>query len=163
MGEVRLAYERVAMLNIGTVAVPDFTLMGTGFNTLGESLNPDVSVKQYISDENASKTLRAYAPEWGFDADVIDDDGTIDYIRAMAATNALGADAESEIVLYDLWDVDEGDGTVAAVKYSVVIAVDTGGSMTGGEELELSGTIHADGDPVAGTYDTTDDSFTEAS
>jgi len=163
MGEVRLAYERVAMLNTGTSAAPTWTMMGTGFNSLDESLNPDMSEKQYISDENATKTLTAYSPEWSFDCDVIDDDGAIDFIRAIAVANAVGADAEAEIVLYDLWDVDEGDGTVSAIKFTVIVAVDSSGSMTGGEELSLTGTLHASGDPTEGTYDTSDDSWTDAS
>lgn len=158
MSDVIMRYQRVARLNIGTEASPIWELMGEGFNTLDVSLNPKIDETQYINDENASKSLTGYSPQWDFDADVIDNQKVIEYIRAIAAINGIGNEAESQILVYDLWEVS-GD-TVSAVRYDCIIAVDSDGSGAGGEKLSISGTIHATGDPVTGTFNVSTRTFT---
>lgn len=158
---VALAYERVAMLNIGTknasggydatgTNAANFVLMGEGFESLEESLNPTVDEVQYISDENATKSITGYAPEWSFDGTVIKDNNVVTFLRNIAKGLVTGATAEAEVVLYDVWSVTAG--TVAATKYTVAIQMDSGGSLAGGEKLKFSGSLLNQGDPVDGTF-----------
>lgn len=163
---VAMRYERIAYLNIGTknasgtydASGVDFRLMGDGFESLDDSLNPNVDETQYISDTAASKTITGYAPEWSFDGSVIKDSDVIDFIRDIGKNLSTGSDSECEIVMYDVWDLS--GSTVAAQKYICAVKVDSIGSGSGGEKLKFSGSILGKGDPVDGTFDTSALTFT---
>lgn len=148
-----LRYERVAYLNTGTLLSPTWSLIGEGFETLDDELNPEVDEVTYISDASATKTITAYAPEWNFDATVIKDDTVVTYLRNIGAELSTGADAETEVVMFDLWNVAI-DGTVDAKKFSVAVQIDSIASGAGGEKLQMSGALLSKGDPVDGSFDT---------
>jgi len=164
-----MRYERVAMLNIGTknaaggydasgTNAADFHLMGTGFESLDDSLNPAVDEVTYISDVSATKSITAYAPEWSFDGSVIKDDDVVTFLRNIGKTLATGADAEAEVVLYDVWDAS--GSVVDAQKYTIAMKIDAIGTGGGGEKLKFSGALLGKGDPVEGNFNTDTDVFT---
>ena len=152
--------ERVAMLKTSTDASGNdvYSLMGTGFESLDDALNPEVDEVTYISDTSATKTVTSYAPEFAFDATVIKDDAVITFLRGIGKALSTGAAAESKIVTYDVWDVS--GNVVDAVQFNVAVAMDSIGSGAGGEKLGMSGTILAKGDAIPGSYDTSTDVFT---
>ncbi len=165
---IAIAYERVAMLNIGPhnaaggydASAINFVIMGPGFKSIDEALNPSIDEVTYVNDESATKTVTGYAPNWDFDGDVIKDDDVVAFIRNIGKTQATGADAEAQIVMFDMWDVDPADFTVDAEMYTVAVQVDSGASITGGEKLGFKGSLLGKGDVVAGTYNTSTDTFT---
>ena len=154
------------MLNIGTRNAAggydatgiDYHLMGEGFESIEENLNPTTDEVTYVNDRTATKSVTGYAPEWSFSGDVIKDSEVVTFLRNKAKTNASGIDAEAELVLYDVWSVVANE--VAAVKYECAIAMDSAGTMVGGEKLTFSGTIMAKGDPIPGTFNTSTSAFT---
>ena len=137
-----------------------FQYMSAGFTDLTDAKNPDVSSKIYINDRAESKTVRKYAPEWSFEFDRDSDDDVHIAIAAIGDGLLTGANAEAEYVEFLSTDVDAVTGLVDALKYSVVVQVDSTGSGAGGEELTCSGSLHGNGDPVPGTWDTADNTFT---
>ena len=158
-----MRYERVAFLNTGTIAAPVWALMGKGFEALDDALNPNVSEKTYVSDKSASKTITGYAPEWSIEGSVIKDEATITFLRAIGETLAVGESAEAEVIVFDLWDVDSGTKYVDGYKYPVVVQMDSIGGGSGGEELAFSGSLLANGDPTAVSFDTVNKAVVESS
>ena len=138
--------ERVAYLYTGSA----YYLMGTGFESLDDSLNPTVDEVTYINEVSATKTITGYAPEWSFDATVIKDDAVVSYLRNIGKTLATGGSAESNVVIFDAWDVVTG--VAPAIKYPVTISMDSIGAGAGGEKLTMSGTLLGNGDPVPGDF-----------
>jgi len=143
-----MRYERVAMLNTGTELAPEYHLMGKGFESLDDKLNANVDEATYVSDKSASKTITGYAPEWGFDGAVIKDEDTISFLRAIGDGLATGSAAETDVVIFDVWDVDGITHIVTAKKYPVVVQMESVGSGKGGEKLGFSGTLLGNGDPI---------------
>ena len=154
-----MRYERQAFLNIGTEIAPVYKRMGTGFETMDDALNPAVDEATYISDVNATKSITSYAPEWSFDGAVIKDSDVIAFIRAIGKDQATGADAETDVVLFDVWDVDPLTLEVPCEKFAVAIKVDSIGGGAGGEKLTFGGSLLGKGDPTDGYFDTSDDTF----
>lgn len=145
--------ERVARINTGTTQTPIWTLMGTGFSTLDEALNPKVESTQYISDSSSTTSVTGYEPQFSFEGDVIKNDAVIELLRAMGATLATGAGCEVEVVVYDAWEENVTTKQAPAQKFTMAVAMDSTASGSGGEKLGFSGTLHAVGDPIQGYFD----------
>ena len=143
--------EVVAYLNTGaSFAVPTFTLMGTGFDKLDDELNPVEDSVTYVHEATATTTLTGYEAAWSFDATVIKDDAAVTKLRGIGKSRATGANAQCDIVTYDVWDV--ATGTVPAVRQKVAVVMDNISNGAGGEKLGMSGTLKAVGDPIPGTF-----------
>jgi hypothetical protein len=154
-----MRYEYPAFLNIGTAVSPDYVLMGTGFSKLDDKLSPKIDEVVYINDVSATKTLTGYSNEWSFDATVIKDDDVVTFLRDIGKAQSTGADAETDVVMFDMWDVSAGTGLVDAKRYPVTVSMESIGSGSGGEKLTMSGSLLGSGDPVDGVFDTADDTF----
>lgn len=150
-----MRYERVAMLNTGTALAPEYHLMGRGFESIDDKLNANVDEATYVSDKSASKTITGYAPEWSFDGAVIKDEECVSFLRAIGDGLATGADAETDVVIFDVWDVDAVTKQVVATKYPVVVQMESVGKGKGGEKLGFSGTLLGNGDPEPVNFNTT--------
>jgi hypothetical protein len=142
-----MRYERVAMLNTGTELAPEYHLMGKGFESIDDKLNANVDEATYVSDKSASKTITGYSPEWGFDGAVIKDEETVSFLRAIGDGLATGAAAETDVIIFDVWDVDVLTHIVTAKRYPVVVQMESVGSGKGGEKLAFKGTLLGNGDP----------------
>lgn len=151
-----MRYDAVAMLNIGTALAPVYKIMGKGFENLSDKLGAKVDETQYVNDRSASRTVTGYSPEWGFDGAVIKDDDVVTFLRAIADSQATGAGAETDMVVFDVWEVDAVTKLVAAKKYPVVVQMDSVRGGKGGEKLTFAGTLLGNGDPTDVTFNTTD-------
>jgi len=158
MADAIMRHQWESFLNIGTASAPDYRRMGTGFEDLSDSRNPDVSEKTYISDAAATKRIRGYSPEWSFNGDALRDEDVIVYLRDIGITLATGEAAETTYIEFDVEDV-ETDLSVVAYRYDVTIQMDSVMGGAGGEEGTFSGTLHGNGDPVKGTFDTSTNTF----
>ena len=154
-----MRYEGVAMLNTGTIDLPVYRLMGQGFDKLDDKLSPKVDSTTYISDAAETKTVTSYAPEWGFDATVIKDDAVVTFLRNLGKKLATGSAAETQIVLFDAWDVDAVSFEAPAKRFTVAVSIDFISGGKGGEKLTMSGTLLAKGDPLSGFFDTGNSHF----
>lgn len=148
---VAMKYERQGFLNTGTIAAKVWTRMGEGFKDLTDARNPIVDEARYIHDSSSTKSITGYAPEWAMDFDVIKENTVIDFIRSIGENSLIREDAETEYLEFDLWDLV--GSSVACVKYSVAVKVDSIGGGTGGEKLTGSGALLGKGAPVFGTFD----------
>lgn len=154
-----MRYERQAFLNIGTLVAPVYKRMGTGFEAMDDALNPTVDEATYISDVNATKSITSYAPEWSFDGAVIKDSDVIAYIRAIGEDQATGVNAETSVVLFDVWDVNPSTLEVPCKKFAVAVKVDSIGGGGGGEKLTFGGSLLGKGDASDGYFHTATDTF----
>lgn len=156
-----MRHQRYQYLNVGTSMAPDWVQIGPMFAEFNDSLNPVTDETTYISDRSASTTVTAYAPSWAFTCHVDENDEAVAFLRGVGEGLLTGADAETEVVMYDGWDI-EPDFTVPAKMFRVACAIDYTSNGGGGEKLECAGTLFGLGDPVVGTWDTVTGSFTEA-
>lgn len=159
MADVAMKYERQGFLNTGTLAVPVWTRIGQGIKEFADSLNPVVDETAYVDDVAATKTVTGYGPEWTLEFDVIKDGTLTDYIRAIGEGLETGADAETELVVFDLWELDEGTDECPCKKFAVAVKVDSIGGGAGGEKLTGSATLLGKGDPISGYFDVTLNEF----
>ena len=56
-------------LNVGTVATPNFVLMGTGFTTLDEEPNAQTESVKYVNDKSSSSSVVGYETSFPFEAE----------------------------------------------------------------------------------------------
>ena len=157
-----MRHERHQFLNVGTSMAPDFVQIGPSFTGFDDALNPVTDETTYISDRSGTTTVTSYAPSWSFTCHVDKNDEAVNFFRALGEDQVTGADAVTELVVYDAWEIDE-DFTVAAKQYRVAVAVDNTSVGGGGEKMECAGTLYSQGDFVTGTWDTVTGTFTEAS
>jgi hypothetical protein len=140
----------------GTTDVYDF--MGQGFVDLSDALGAKVDSTQYINDDNESSTVTGYSPEWSFSGDVYDGDPAIDFLRNLALTRATGADLETDYVSFLAADVVTNE--VDCYAHPVIVVMESVEGGAGGEKLSFSGSLKANGDPVAGSFNTSTKVFT---
>lgn len=142
-------------IDVGT----GYELFDAGVMELNDELNPNVVSEGYIMDTVASSSLENYEPSFTFTMRNSKTDPVATYLRGLGKDLAVGTAAETTIVRFDGWEQDI-DGTVAAKEYAVSIALDYTDNGPALERTEMSGTLHVQGDPIDGVFDTTTDTFT---
>ncbi len=153
-------------LDTGTEAVPVFSLMGAGFNSLDESPSPKVEKKAYINDKSTSGNVVGYENSFAYDTDFISDDAVVQKLYGTARNQEVGTDAEMSYVRVDLYDpVMVGEvvtaNTFHARKFKVANEV-SGITGAGTETIQIKGTLHQVGDFVEGTFNTSTKAFAVA-
>ena len=138
----------------------EYHLIYSGVTALDDSRNPAVETEQYIMDSNASSSIDGYEPQWAITMRVDPDDPVTALIREIGRSLKTGADAETSLVEFDAWEMDINQ-SVPAKEYRVAVAVDYISNGEGGSKIEMSGTLHGQGDPVDGTFDIPTKTFTE--
>lgn len=143
-------------IDVGT----GYELFDAGVMELNDELNPNVVAEGYIMDTVASSTLENYEPSFVFTMRSSKTDPVAAYLRNLGKTLAVGTDAETSVIRFDGWE-QEMDGTVAAQKFNVSVALDYTDNGAALERTEMAGTLLILGDPIDGTFNTTDNTFTE--
>ena len=149
-------------LNTGTETAPEWSLCGTGFNSLDENPNAQVDSKTYISDKAVTKNIIGYETVFPFDIDTFNEQEAIMAIYNIARNQKTGNDAVLEYVRTD-FTVDESGvpltTDVPARKFMVAVEVSefSGG---GGEALKITGNLNGVGDFIDGTFDLINRVFT---
>ncbi len=152
-------HEFADYLNCGTSETPDWQLMGTGFTSLNESPNAQTNTKKYVNEKSSTTSITQYQTEFAYDADLISSQTAIITLYNIARNHATGSDAILEYVRVELWDpATEGSTTeFKARKFSVANSVS---DISGDDDIVVSGTLHAQGDPVDGTFNVSAKTFT---
>jgi hypothetical protein len=137
-----------------------YKLIGDGVTTGAIGYNPKTSEETYIHEDSATITVESYAPTMAVEATAVSGDDVFEFIDALRVARATLDDAETTIV--NVWAYESGGPTAyPAEKQDVSIQIDEFGG-DGGTAVKINYTINFIGDPVVGTFDASDSTFTES-
>lgn len=131
-----------------------YNRVGEGINTFTPSNNGTISTKHYINDKFATSRRNGLQKQWAFSGDRVIGDNANDFLVSL--TEKTGSDVETTLIIADLIGGTEvGTGASAktyysAKKYDVMVDVTNDGSIEGGQDVAIDGTIYANGDPSTG-------------
>lgn len=146
-------------LNVGTREKPLWALAGTGFTTLDENPGAKSSKKKYINEKASSASVTSYETVFPFNSDLIPEEKAVLALYNVARNHKTGSGAELQYVRVELWDpVDEKTAEEFAARLFLV-SVEVS-SITGEDEISLSGNLNAVGDPVNGIFNVVAKAFT---
>lgn len=129
---------------------PSYARLGEGINTFTPSNNGQISTKHYINDKFATSRRNGLQKQWAFSGDRVIGDTANDYVVGLS--EATGSEVETMMIIADLLNGKSVTGGKAykAKKYDVMIDVSNDGSIEGGQDVAIDGTIYCNGDPVEG-------------
>ena len=151
-------HEFADYLNIQTEEEPKFVLMGTGFTTLDENPGAQTSKKKYVNEAASSSSITSYESVFPFVSDLIIQQEAVLALYQVGRNHLTGSDAEFPYVRVELWDPVTGKDNEFAARLFTVSAEIT--SISGEDEIAVSGNLNAVGDPVDGSFNTTTRVFT---
>lgn len=149
-------------LNVGTPTTTSFVLMGVGFTTLNESPGAQINSKKYVNEKTSSSSVTSYETEFPFESDLIKSQEAIIALYNVGRDHKTGSEAEFDYIRVELWDQAEDAGTpientFRARKFLVAAEI---AEINGEDDQVVSGNLHAVGDPVLGTFNTSTKTFT---
>lgn len=145
-------------LNIQTEETPKFVLMGTGFTTLDENPGAQTSKKKYVNEAASSSSITSYETVFPFESDLIIQQEAVLALYHVGRNHLTGSDAEFPYVRVELWDkVPDKENEFAARLFTVSAEIS---SISGEDEIAVSGNLNAVGDPIDGTFNTETRVFT---
>ena len=143
-------------------ATPAYSRLGEGINTFTPSNNGQISTKHYINDKFATSRRNGLQKQFAFSGDRVIGDTANDYL--MSLSEATGSDVETTMIIADLLDGTSTTGGTKypAKKYDVMIDVSNDGTIEGGQDVTIDGTLYVNGDPTEGfiTVSSSDGSIT---
>lgn len=137
----------------------EFEFLGAGFTAIDEKPNSQTKEVRYINDASSSTSVVGYKWQSDFTGDQIVNDKAIEFITNIGKELKTGGDCESEYIKVDLDKESNTSGSYYARKFKVAIQVSEFPNNDG--DLGLSGVFLGSGDPVIGTFNTKEKSFTE--
>lgn len=145
-------------LNTGTIAVPVYSLLGTGVSDLSIDYSPKTTTEQDITADTASTELTGYEPKAGIKQNAKKGDPVFDFVNALRVGRKIGTNAVTTMIIVDTFQTATA-GAYPAEKQEVTVAIDKYGGK-GGDPLSIDYTIMYRGDAVAGTFNPTTKAFT---
>lgn len=145
-------------LNVGTIAVPDYVLIGDGITAAQIEYNPQTLEETYIHQDSGSTEVESYRPTLPIEATAKSGDEAFDFIDALRKSRAVLDAAKTTIVNVWLYETETA-GSWPAEEQEVSIQVDSFGG-DGGSSAKISYTINFIGDPVDGDFNMTTFAFT---
>lgn len=149
-------HEFADYLNIGTEDDPLFVLLGTGVTKLDENPGAKTSKKKYVNEASSSSSITSYETVFPFESDLIVQQEAVLALYNVGRNHCTGSDAEFQYVRVELWD-RRGDNEFAARLFVVSAEIS---SISGEDEIAVSGNLNAVGDPIDGKFNTTTKVFT---
>lgn len=151
--------ELKSYMNTGTTETPVWSLIGEGFTALSENKNPKTYARRYVHENFDRTDVMGYAPSIPFTADVYEDDPVMNKIREIYDSEAVGTDAQVEILSVREYEYETETPTVfEAIKRTYSTVCDKMGDGT--DALQIGGTFYAVGEMTEGTF--TSGTFTPA-
>ena len=150
-------------MNIPETEAPDtavWEFIGVGFNSMSESPNAQSETKQYISERQSTSDMNSYQPQWAFDTDLIKNQLPVMKLYDIAYYRKVGADAQLEILLVDLFQPIDGQANTHKARKQLVSVEVSGLDGEPGQTIHVTGNLNAVGDQVVGTFNTTTKAFT---
>lgn len=140
-----------------------FELMGTGFTKLDESPGAQTESETYINEVTASADITSYQTEFAYESRLIPSQKAIYALYKMGRDHATGSDAQLTYVRVDLFN-PIGTPSAQSAEYTArkfIVANEVSDfEGEGGQKIQVSGTLHAVGDPIQGKFDTVSKEFT---
>ena len=138
----------------------EYELMGTGFTSLDESPNAQTDSETYIT---ASSDITGYETEFPYESRLIPSQKAIYALYKMGRDHATGDAAQLTYVRVDLFN-PIGTPSAQTAEYTArqfTVANEVSDiEGEGGQKIQVSGTLHAVGDPIQGKFDTVTKEFT---
>ena len=133
-------------------STPTWSRMGKGITSQKISYNAATSSETYIDEDTATTTIESYAPTLDAPQTAYAGDAVFDYVDGLRQARAIGADAETDILLVYLYDSTTSSSTTSyrAEKQKVSIQIDDFGG-DGGASNVLNYTLNFIGDATPGS------------
>ena len=141
--------EFAAFLNTAKSGAESWARFGKGITSQTISYNPETTQETYIDEDSGSTTLDSYAPTMDGAQTAYAGDAVFDFVDSLRKSRAVGADAETDVLLVYLYDA-QADNKYAAEKQRVSIQIDDFGG-DGGAPLSINYTVNFVGESTAGT------------
>ena len=157
--------EFAAFLNIAPSSTASYARMGKGITGQTVAYNPTVNTEQYINEDSATNSVDAYAPSINTPQTCYAGEPVFEFVDGLRRKRAVGADAETDIVLVYIYSKSGDSGTAYnAEKCKCVISVEEFGGDAG-NPVSITYTVSLNGDPILGTATVANGAmtFTEAS
>ena len=142
----------------------DYELMGTGFTSLDESPNAQTDSETYINETTASADVTSYETEFPYESRLIPSQKAIYALYKMGRDHATGDAAQLTYVRVDLFNKIPTTQTTDPVEYTArqfTVANEVSDiAGEGGQKIQVSGTLHAVGDPIQGKFNPLSKEFT---
>lgn len=148
-------------INTTPLAVATYELLGDGVTEAAIEYNPQVTTEQYIHEDSGTTSIDSYAPNMPVDASCKLGDPVFEYVDELRKARAVQADAQTDVVNVWLYEdsIDLYDEVFPAEKQAVSISINNfGGAANVANKINF--TINYIGDPIVGTFDITDNTFT---
>jgi hypothetical protein len=150
---------KIHFLNTGDRETPVWTQINVGFTSFTENLNPESEESQYIGEQNATNSVKKYAPVIDYAYKVESENVVVEKFYDIAYSQKLNE--KMDILTVDLWRVDEVTSKPKATRGTYNVIPNVSGDSEPGEYLEGSGTLNQEGSLVYGYYDAETQEFVE--
>ncbi len=141
--------EFAAFLNTAPGATATYSRMGKGITGQTVSYNPTVNTEQYIDEDSATNSVDAYAPSINTPQTCYVGEPVFEYVDGLRRARAVGADAETDILLVYIYNSTSAN-SYAAEKCKAVVSIEEFGG-DGGNPVSITYTLSLNGDPEIGT------------
>lgn len=136
-----------------------YKLLGDGISSLTEEFNAETETKQWINEQNGTTTIKSYTPSFEVEREDCIDDDVRTWIKGLIDTLPTGSAAETYVVRVDLSATPTSTNTYTAYRRKMAVSVGSTGGDAGGNVID-SITFGGVGDAVAGTFNTSTNTFT---
>ncbi len=143
----------------GTPATVTYSLIGEGFTSFPEKKNPKEYTRKYVNYQSEKTDVIGYSPSIDYSCDCISDDPVVQEIVKIHDQELVGDATHRDVISVNLWE-SSGENTYTAYKRTYAIIPDQKGEGT--DALIYTGTFKSVSDIVAGTFNTSTKTFTEA-
>ena len=143
--------QRAVYIMCNHLQTPAYKRLGEGINTFTPSNNGQISTKHYINDKFATSRRNGLQKQFAFSGDRVIGDDANDFL--VSCSEKTGSAVESSIIICDLMNGTSGTGTTTydGKKYDVMVDVSNDGTIEGGQDVTIDGTLYVNGDPIEGT------------
>lgn len=129
---------------------PVWARFGKGITSQTVSYNPETTTEQYIDEDSSTTMIDRYAPTMDGTMTTYKGEPIFEFVDSLRRERAIGADAETDILLVYMYTAEDGSSSFEAEKQHVSVQIDEFGGEAGGS-LPLNFTVNFMGDPVKGT------------
>lgn len=143
--------EFATFINTTPGSTATYCRMGKGITGQSVSYNPTVNTETYINEDSATNSIDGYAPSINTPQTCYVGEPVFEYVDKLRRNRALGADAETDVVLVYIYSQSgETAGVYNAEKCRCAISVEEFGGDAG-NPVSLTYTVNFNGDPELGT------------
>lgn len=142
--------EFATFLNVAPGDTATYARMGKGITSQSISYNPATTSETYIHEDAATVSLDSYAPSINTPQTCYAGEPVFDFVDGLRRKRAVGADAETDIVLVYIYAKEAEANSYAAERCKCTISIEEFGG-DGGGSTSITYTVSLNGDPELGT------------